>query len=311
MQTTTNYGLNKPEASDFYNVNDFNENADKIDAALKENATALDDAFANRISNTMQRVEDYIIYVSKNGSDDNDGTESNPVLTINKAFELASKKYDDVRLFITSGGVYEINQITFAGNALHIVSNVPNVTLKFNRNGIFYGTHLNLLGVDNGPITIEVADPSTMRVYCDGGNITTNNVKFNCLLGLNGCSGRLVYTEFKHLYIEECHFTFSSGCKFTDKIDDTFYALQSINSTIFIQSSLAFELTRNNVGVGFNVTGGVLNLMAGITKNSYVYDTTYLRAVVLFTYSSVWNTFKTLATTTDCPSNTVLANITI
>lgn len=34
MQSTTNYGLNKPDITDFYNVEDFNENADKIDAAL-------------------------------------------------------------------------------------------------------------------------------------------------------------------------------------------------------------------------------------------------------------------------------------
>ena len=32
---TTNYGLKKPDASDFYNVDDFNGNFDKIDEALK------------------------------------------------------------------------------------------------------------------------------------------------------------------------------------------------------------------------------------------------------------------------------------
>ena len=34
MQTTTNYGLNKPDVTDFYDVNDVNENMDKIDEAL-------------------------------------------------------------------------------------------------------------------------------------------------------------------------------------------------------------------------------------------------------------------------------------
>lgn len=32
---TTNYGLKKPDAEDFYNVEDFNGNFDKVDAALK------------------------------------------------------------------------------------------------------------------------------------------------------------------------------------------------------------------------------------------------------------------------------------
>ncbi|WP_421663372.1 hypothetical protein [Lysinibacillus telephonicus] len=38
MQQTTNYGLKKPEQTDFYNVQDFNDNADIIDQKLKENA---------------------------------------------------------------------------------------------------------------------------------------------------------------------------------------------------------------------------------------------------------------------------------
>lgn len=36
MQSTTNYGLNKPESADIYNVDDFNENMDVIDSKLKE-----------------------------------------------------------------------------------------------------------------------------------------------------------------------------------------------------------------------------------------------------------------------------------
>ena len=38
MDTTTNLGLKKPAETDFYNVNDFNENADKIDEAIAKKA---------------------------------------------------------------------------------------------------------------------------------------------------------------------------------------------------------------------------------------------------------------------------------
>lgn len=43
MQSTTNYRLNKPESADIYNIEDFNENMDKIDAELKKSADHIAD----------------------------------------------------------------------------------------------------------------------------------------------------------------------------------------------------------------------------------------------------------------------------
>ena len=42
MEKTTHYQLNKPEASDPIRVEDFNENTDKIDGALKNLTTAVE-----------------------------------------------------------------------------------------------------------------------------------------------------------------------------------------------------------------------------------------------------------------------------
>lgn len=41
MEVTKNYALNKPEQDDFYDVDDFNENADIIDEELAQKATAI------------------------------------------------------------------------------------------------------------------------------------------------------------------------------------------------------------------------------------------------------------------------------
>jgi len=38
MDTTTNYNLKKPSTTDFYNIEDFNDNADIIDQQMKTNA---------------------------------------------------------------------------------------------------------------------------------------------------------------------------------------------------------------------------------------------------------------------------------
>ena len=40
MTNTTNYNLKKPDYTDFVDVEDFNDNADAIDAQMKTNADA-------------------------------------------------------------------------------------------------------------------------------------------------------------------------------------------------------------------------------------------------------------------------------
>lgn len=41
MENTKNYNLNKPSPEDFYNIEDFNQNADLLDTELKKNADSL------------------------------------------------------------------------------------------------------------------------------------------------------------------------------------------------------------------------------------------------------------------------------
>lgn len=56
MNKTTNYNLNLPEVGEFYNVGDFNENAEILDTKLKELSDALEggEAFVPITGGTMQ-----------------------------------------------------------------------------------------------------------------------------------------------------------------------------------------------------------------------------------------------------------------
>jgi len=54
MQETTNYGLKKPDLTDNVKVSDLNDNADVIDAALKDQA----DALAAHLAETVYLQED-------------------------------------------------------------------------------------------------------------------------------------------------------------------------------------------------------------------------------------------------------------
>lgn len=57
MQTTTNFGLKKPEGTDYINVNDLNENADKIDTELKSHADSIAE-IGTHLADYTQHVED-------------------------------------------------------------------------------------------------------------------------------------------------------------------------------------------------------------------------------------------------------------
>ena len=53
MEQTKNYKLNKPGQDDFYNVEDFNQNADILDQALKELADGGSDQYVSKTGDTM------------------------------------------------------------------------------------------------------------------------------------------------------------------------------------------------------------------------------------------------------------------
>lgn len=55
MQYTENYEMKKPETSDFYDVEDFNENADIVDSKLKELETAKDN-----MNQAMAELKKYV-----------------------------------------------------------------------------------------------------------------------------------------------------------------------------------------------------------------------------------------------------------
>lgn len=55
--TTTNLGLKKPDANDFYNVQDFNDNADLLDAAIAGKANSSHDHDASDITSGTLPLE--------------------------------------------------------------------------------------------------------------------------------------------------------------------------------------------------------------------------------------------------------------
>ena len=89
MRSTTNYGLKKPENTDMYNVEDFNENADKIDAKLKSLDTNINQ-LSTGLNTAVNTAKTQAITEAKNYTDEQVGTLAVDVATKASASELAT-----------------------------------------------------------------------------------------------------------------------------------------------------------------------------------------------------------------------------
>lgn len=67
MQETEKYKLKKPDADDFFNIEDFNENADKVEQALKENAEGMQELKAPSFddSGTAEGINSFTDFMAK------------------------------------------------------------------------------------------------------------------------------------------------------------------------------------------------------------------------------------------------------
>lgn len=73
MRNTVNYGLNMPDLEDFYNVEDFNENAEIIDDAIHENELAIN-TLSEETQSALDGVSDKIGNTEDTGATDSTGT---------------------------------------------------------------------------------------------------------------------------------------------------------------------------------------------------------------------------------------------
>lgn len=150
MKTTPNLGLRKPEQTDFYNVDDFNYNADVIDQELTEakataqqaNQTANQAAsdLASHLNDKLQdgvhglaTTQDMTLYVDgTNGDDSNDGlTPQTAFRTIQRAIDVLPRFIDHNVIIQLVDGTYneDVRIIGFNGKGkLFIKGNNTNPT---------------------------------------------------------------------------------------------------------------------------------------------------------------------------------------
>ncbi len=119
---TLNYGLVKPGEEDYYNIEDFNSNADIIDSELKKVNDSLKSVESRGFGNNTINI-----YVDANiGNDSNDGTDPNPFKTIDRAITEAYKYngHQQIAILLESGA-YTENVTIRNYNRIYILGRTP------------------------------------------------------------------------------------------------------------------------------------------------------------------------------------------
>ena len=276
-----------------------------------------DYVFDNRYAFYADRPEDIngmFIYVSQSGDDVfNDGlTPEKPVKTIRQAIINASKITEDVRLKIISGGVYDVDFLLYAGQALHIVGTCGGIVLNYTKRGIHYMCHLNIAGnSETERITIQVSDPSNLW-YCDGGSIIFDNVICNCIIRINDGAITTYRTTIHSLLLFCSKWKSGYMTGLSNSLDS--------RGTIYMQNSDWFnEATTFNIELEDNDPNPLLYIRGGRIVNTQVFtngtgftwDKNDVGQSIFISSNSSYTAFKALANTNSFNSYNVLSNITL
>ena len=154
---TTNYNLKKPADTDFYDIDDFNGNADIIDTALN---SKLEKDLSNISGGAVPVANGGTGATTASGARDNLGLGMNTVPTF-AAFELISEfPLIDFHYNNTSDD-YNVRIINDANNTLNINAYSGNAELKINNQHVYNSSdfnHNNLFKPLSNAVSVDLLD---------------------------------------------------------------------------------------------------------------------------------------------------------
>ena len=192
---TENYGLKKPAQDDFYDINVQNENMDKIDAALRENADNLDNYKKAVNIKAVVSVDSGSVVVATNGTDTLTDTAVNGAVT----FILPS--YGTWTFSATNGG-YNSNTVTLEVDTVKVYAVKLTYFSATVTVSVMSGAEVSIYSADgdaqtavsNGQVTFTIREAGTYGIYATYNNgvattninVTTSGTNYSASLGFTG-----------------------------------------------------------------------------------------------------------------------------
>ena len=173
------------------------------------------------------------------GNDNNDGlTNSTPVATLEKAFDICMLTGNEFRIHITDSSNYSLTARTVTGICIHIVAEAnANPTITFNQLA-FYNCHINFQGRD-----------------------ATASLTFLCTDESNGW-----YTDNSFSILKRCHINsiYKQNGGSLDMADCTIHDVKS-NYAVVRMSGITFGNSFGRIDSVYLQQGGVLDIAGTMT----------------------------------------------
>lgn len=236
-----------------------------------------------------------------------EGSETNPVYTLRRAFEIGAMKNPDIRLGIYPG-VYTWDARSIACPVLHIHAQpYPNaecapvdydlengsktVTIEVdNTYGQLpsYATHINLMGYPIGKsagsdcrlvirfktLYDDANNDITSRLfYMDGGHLTATRVRFECAVRANAGCANLVNCEFAHAEARYGGGLWLNDCTLIDPYVAGVPAIRCHTAaSVYVGSSFTIATTRDVTDALFLYQlGGTITFSPLLTNANHSY----------------------------------------
>ena len=187
-----------------------------------------------------------VIYVSKDGDDENEGSEDSPVATIEKAIELATGQFGNGKIIINEG--------TYTAKAINITDDVEITS--------------------NGDVIID--GNGTKAFFIKSGEVSISNITFtNCL---DQYSGSAIRVSGGDVTIDGCTFVNNGGSNARDSIINIKNAFVTITNTKFENNTAHATSTSYSVIYASDSTLIVDN--CNFTDNKMKYGSIYLSGTI-------------------------------
>lgn len=257
-------------------VEEIEDEIDNINDALEQtndNVTNLENIIEEGVPHANATYHNTIYVAGTTGNDNNDGTQGNPVQTLNRALEIMNKTSSGVYIRFVESGSYTMSFPVISGAMIHFLFDATNVTLYWldstddGWSKCFYSCYINMHGNLDGTSKLYLRGENP--AYIEGGKITISNMTVygpECGFGVVGSAIQSQNNKWHtHVYVSASRGFFQGDTFESVSPYHSSYLHVYNSSDISMRGGVTFKNVNNNAITNIiSITASTMRVMQDI-----------------------------------------------